>query len=273
VVRSWDDPRLYTLAALRRRGFTPAAINRFVEELGITTATTTVDVKRLENCVRDDLNKTTVRRMVVLDPLLVVIQNVPDDYCELVDLPNDPRDPSKGTTTVPLTARLYIDRSDFCLADPVDPQFFRLAPSQPVGLFKAGVVEYVAHELDRSGQVCTVLVNLDRSPEPAVKPRTFIHWVPLSPAHSSPLTAELRMYAPLFRSENPDAAPGGFLADINPHSLRIVTAYCDPRLRDASVEERFQFQRVGYFCKDQDSTDDLPVFNLTVSIKEDPNKN
>jgi glutaminyl-tRNA synthetase len=283
VVRGWDDPRLYTLAGIRRRGFPPSAVNRFVEDLGITTAASVVDVRKLEAVVRDDLNRTTPRRMAVLDPLAVVITNLPADHgVEEIELPNDPRDAAKGTSKVPFTSRLYIDRSDFRLSMADDRAYKRFAPEQPVGLFKVGTLTYGRHE-EADGKIVCVYARLERSAgEDSSKAssnkstplaRTYIQWVADCAERGSPLRAEVRIYGDLFRSRNPDAAPGGFLQDIHPHSLTVVPeALVDVRLGDAQVEDKFQFQRVGYFCKDPDSTPTLPVFNLTVGIKEDPNK-
>lgn len=275
-IRSWDDPRVYTLAALRRRGFTPRAINNFVEEIGVTTAFSVVDVRKLEAHVRDDLNKITHRRMAVLDPLLVKITNMGgDEEVEILTMPNDPRDPNKGDSLLPLTNQLYIDRGDFRdVEEDDDPNFFRLTPKQPVGLYRIGVFTVSRVHRDPATKAVTLVEGtIDRSEE-APKPKTFIHWVPLSPAYNSPLKAEVRLYGSLFRTRNPDAHPEGFLADLNHDSLTIISeALVDPRLTDARAEEKFQFQRVGYFCVDPDSTDKKLVFNLTVSIKEDPLKN
>lgn len=271
IISSWDDPRVYTLAALRRRGFTPRAINTFVEEIGVTTAFSVVDVKKLEAHVRDDLNKSTLRRMAILDPLAVKITNLPDDFEELLTMPNDPRDPAKGDSFIPLTNQLYIDQSDFRIED--DPNFFRLTPKQPVGIYRIGVFTCTRYETDADGKVILVEGTIDRD-ENAEKPKTFITWVPISEKYNSPLKAEIRLYSPLFKSRNPDTAPGGYLNDVNPDSLQVISeALVDPRLTDARVEDKFQFQRVGYFCVDPDTTDKKLVFNLTVSIKEDPNKN
>jgi len=272
-VSSWDDPRLYTLAALRRRGFTPAAINKFAEDLGITTSATIVDVRKLESYVRDDLNKITLRRMAIVEPLLVEIENVDGSNVEMISIPNDPRDPVKGDSEVPFTNKVYIEASDFRASSEDDPNYFRFTSKQTVGLYRVGLLSYVSHEIDADGKLAKVRAKLDRS-EDAVKPKTWIQWVAHAPSHNSPLRAELRLYSSLFKSANPDAAPGGYLADINPDSLCIVPdAMVDGRLKEAKPEEKFQFQRVGYFCCDKDSTADKPVFNLTVSIKEDPNKN
>lgn len=271
IVRSWDDPRLYTLAAVRRRGFPATAINRFVEDIGITTAPTVVDVRKLEACVRDDLNKTTPRRMAVLEPLLVEIVNVPADHRRAISLPNDPRDPAKGESSIELTRHIYIDATDF-RAEPVsadDAGFFRLAPNQPVGIFRAGVLTMVDCERDENGKVTLVRATLDESETPVVKPKTYIQWLPRDTA----LLAEVRIYSDLFHSVNPQAHPAGWMADVNRDSQRIITdARVDPRLATAQVEDKFQFQRVGYFCVDPDTTPGHLVFNLTVSLKEDPNK-
>jgi glutaminyl-tRNA synthetase len=272
-VASWDDPRLYTLAALRRRGFTPAAINAFAEDLGITTANSIVDVRKLEAYVRDDLNKVAVRRMAVLEPLAVEITSMPAGQVEMISIPNDPRDPSKGDSQVPLSNLIYIEESDF-KADPAeDPNYFRLTPSQPVGIYKVGLLTATRFDRDASGKVTKVYATLERDNLEGMKPRTWIHWIAEAPAHGSPLRAEVRLYSPLFKSANPDAAPGGYLADIAPNSLRVLPeAFVDTRLARVKPEEKFQFQRVGYFCADRDSTPEKPVFNLTVSLKEDPSK-
>jgi glutaminyl-tRNA synthetase len=269
AVRSWDDPRLYTLGALRRRGFTPRAINNFVRELGVTTAYSVVDVRKLESHVRDDLNKITDRRMAILEPILLKITNLPEDYEEMLTMPNDPRDPAKGESLLPFTSKIYIDKSDFRTTD--DPNYFRLTPNQSVGIYRVGVFTCTRFETDSAGNVTLIEGTINR--DETIKPKTFITWVPLSKRHASPLVAEVRIYAPLFKSSNPEDAPGGFLADINPSSLKVIReAYLDPRLKDAKAEDKFQFQRVGYFCVDSDSTADGHVFNLTVSLKEDAHK-
>ena len=269
-VGGWDDPRLYTVAGLRRRGFTPAAINRFVEDVGITTSPTTVDVKKLEAFVRDDLNRVCMRRMAVLDPLEVVLENLPADYREVLTIPNDPRDPSKGDSQLILTPTLYIDRSDFRDTETVDSEYFRLAPGQPVGLFKAGTITLSRVERNTDGKIEKLVCTIDRSEEPAVRPKAFIQWVPSEGA----IRSEIRLLSHLFKSPAPEDVEGGFLADINPDSMQIIKdALVDSRLKECVVEEKFQFQRVGYFCVDKESTPARPVFNLTVTIKEDPRKN
>lgn len=270
VVSSWDDPRLYTLAAVRRRGFTAAAINRFCEEIGITTAPSVVDVRKLESFVRDDLNKVTLRRMCVLEPLLVEFVNVPEGFKRTITLPNDPRDPVKGESTIELTNQIYMDATDFALN--ADASFFRLTPNQIVGLYRVGVAKFVKSESDAStGKITKVYVELDQAEVPEVKPKTYIQWVPKETA----ISAEVRIFSDLFKSVNPQANPAGWLADVNRDSLSVINdALVDTRLVSAQVDEKFQFQRVGYFCVDPDTkTTGKLVLNLTVSIKEDPNKN
>lgn len=272
IVSSWDDPRLYTLAAVRRRGFTPASINRFCEEIGITTAPTCVDVRKLESFVRDDLNKITLRRMCVLEPLLVEFVNVPEDFKRTITLPNDPRDPAKGESTIELTNQVFMDACDFRMDNVEDASFFRLTPKQPVGLYRVGVMKFVKAETDaQTGKPIKVYVELDQAEVPEVKPKTYIQWVPRETA----IPAEIRIFSDLFKSANPQANPAGWIADVNRDSLRVVSeALVDSRLAEAQVEEKFQFQRVGYFCVDPDTKNSGKlVLNLTVSIKEDPNKN
>lgn len=272
-VRSWDDPRLYTLVALRRRGFTPAAINNFVEQLGITTADTTVDVRLLESCVRDDLNRIALRRMAVLDPVPVNITNLPNDHLEMISICDYPNEPHKGPSReVPFTNRVYIDRSDFRVENADDPNYFRLAPGKSVGLYKAYVITCTGYKVDDAGKVISVDAVYHKEEE-QLKPKTYIQWIADCPKLNSPMKAEVRIYKNLFLSKNPMDHPDGWLADINPNSLEIVPdALVDIRMKDAKPEDKFQFQRVGFFCCDPDSTADKLVFNLTVSIKEDAKK-
>ena len=274
IVYSWDDPRLYTLAAVRRRGFTPNAINRFCEEIGITTAPTVVDVRKLESFVRDDLNKTTLRRMCVLEPLLVEFVNVPEGFKRTITLPNDPRDTVKGESTLELTNHVYMDACDFRLNEITEDSstFFRLTPNQAVGLYRVGVMNFVRAETDsETGKTTKIYVELDQSEVPENKPKTYIQWVPKETA----LPADVRIFSDLFKSVNPQSNPDGWLSDVNRDSLRIISdALVDSRLSEAQIEDKFQFQRVGYFCVDPDTkTSGKIVLNLTVSIKEDANKN
>lgn len=268
IVNGWDDPRIYTLAAVRRRGFPPKAINKFVERLGITTSMSVIDVRLLESVVREELNETAPRRMALLDPVMVIIDNLKEDHLEMIQLYDFV---DKGSQTrVPFTRKIWIDRNDFS-ADTNDENFYRLTMNQPVGLYKACIIECVNYET-KDGKVS--LIHARMLPNGTVKPKTFIQWIAESPNHSSPIHCEVRIYHPLFKSVNPDAVPEGFMSDIRHDSLEILkNSIVDCRLSDAKVEERFQFQRIGYFCVDPDTNSgNQLVFNLTVSLKEDSSK-
>jgi len=278
IVNDWDDPRLFTLPALRRRGFTPEAINAFVRDVGVTTANTIINVSRLENYVRDHLNDIAPRIMTIMDPLKVVITNLADDFVQEITVPNKPRDESMGSHKVPFTKTIYIDRSDFREQD--DPNYYRLAPNKTVGLL------YVEHpitctEVIKDGEGNIVEIRAKYEDQNARKPKTFIQWVAESPKHNSPVEIEVREYSNLFLHENPmdsTAVPGGWLSDINPNSLTVVPkAFAEVGINNCKVEDKFQFVRVGYFCVDSDSKlDSNPkkiVVNRTVTLKEDSNKN
>jgi glutaminyl-tRNA synthetase len=273
IVDGWDDPRLFTLQALRRRGFTPPAINAFVRELGVTTANATIPVARLENYVRDHLNETASRLMVLPSPLKVVLTNLPEDYEEEVVVPNHPKDASLGTRALPFTQTLFIDASDFREQD--DPDFFRLAPGKTVGLLHVPhpitATDFVRDAAGRVVQVNAVYAH-------GKKAKTYIQWVGKSLKRASPVQIELRQYANLFLHADPDSkeqVPGGWLSDINPHSLEILpSAYADIGVLQAQIEQKFQFLRIGYFCVDLHSVPSSKkyIFNKTVSLKEDSKK-
>ncbi|KAL8729403.1 MAG: hypothetical protein Q9181_005027 [Wetmoreana brouardii] len=294
-VRGWDDPRLYTLIALRRRGIPPGAILSFVNELGVSTALTNIQIVRFEQSVRRYLEQTVPRLMLVLEPIPVIIDNLPDDYVEDVELPFSPKDPAFGTHTVPFTKTVYIDRTDFREEDSKD--FFRLTPGKSVGLLKVPFpIKATSFEKDNSsGQVISIHATYEKPEEGTAfkKPKTYIHWVGSSSTHSSPVKAEVRIFNPLFKSENPDAADGGYLKDINPQSEEIYpdamieTGIEDIRRRAPWPEEegekgkkgeagwesvRFQGMRVGYFCMDRDTEVGKVVLNRIVSLKEDTGK-
>lgn len=222
-VRARDDPRLYTLPALRRRGVPPGAILSFVNELGVTKAVTNIEVKRFENSVRRYLEVTVPRLMLVLDPVKVVIDNLPDDHIEMVELPFS-KDPAMGSHTIPFTKTVYIERSDFREVD--SPDYFRLAPGKTVGLMKAPFpITATSVEKDPStGAITLIHATYEKPPDgsaPPKKPKSFIHWVASSPHHRSPIKAEVRLINPLFKSDNPAAHSEGFLKDINPDSEQI----------------------------------------------------
>ncbi|XP_072136303.1 glutamine--tRNA ligase [Mobula birostris] len=268
AVRDWDDPRLFTLTALRRRGFPPEAINNFCAKVGVTVAQTTMAPHLLESCVRDVLNDTAPRAMAVLEPLKVSITNFPTDQPLEVSIPNFPADESKGFHVVPITSTIYIEQSDF--REVMENGYKRLTPDQPVGLRHAGYVISVQRVIkDSNGKVIELETTCKKS-DSVEKPKAFIHWV------SNALTCELRLYETLFLHKCPEDAsevPGGFLSDINPKSMQeIPNALVDVSVKNAKLFDKFQFERVGYFSVDPDSTEQKLVFNRTVMLKEDPGK-
>ena len=300
VVRDWDDPRLYTLVALRRRGVPPGAILGFINELGVSTALTNIQITRFEQSVRRYLEQTVPRLMLVLDPIPVIIDNIPDDYEEMIELPFSPKDPSMGVHTVPFTKTIYIDRSDFREVDSKD--YFRLAPGKAVGLLKVPFpIKAESFKKDEAtGQITEVHASYEKPEEGTAfkKPKTYIQWVGHSPKHNSPIKAEVRVFNPLFKSENPDSADGGFLKDLNPNSEEIYEnavietglddvykrrpwpAEAGEKQKDAAADltatgfetVRFQGLRVGYFAMDRESEGEKKVLNRIVSLKEDAGK-
>lgn len=238
----WDDPRLFTVKGMRRRGFTPDAINKFCRSVGLTFAETTVDVKMLENFVREDLNRKARRIMCVRDPLRVTILDA--EPCT-VDIPDFPW--SDVTRTVPFTPTIYIERSDFM--EDGDSEFLRLTPTQPVGLYMLYPIRVVSVSSD--GIVAERCETM---------PKKFIHWV-----SEDCVRIEMRMYSALWTSFNPEDSD--YLEEMNKDSLRICHGLCDKRILDAGVEDKVQFQRLGYFCVDRDTTEDNVVVNLTLPLK------
>uniref|UniRef100_A0A1A7YBV8 Glutamine--tRNA ligase n=1 Tax=Iconisemion striatum TaxID=60296 RepID=A0A1A7YBV8_9TELE len=268
VVRDWDDPRLFTLTALRRRGFPPEAINNFCARVGVTVSQTTTEPHLLESCVRDVLNDSAPRVMAVLEPLRVTITNLPESSKSDVRVPNFPANEAKGSHSVPFTHTIFIEQSDF--REVLEKGYKRLTPEQPVGLRHAGYVISVQKVIkDSQGKVVGLEVTCCSS-ETAEKPKAFIHWV------SQPLVCEVRLYERLFlhkHPEDPSEVPNGFLSDINPNSLQLISnALVDTSVKAAKVFDKFQFERVGYFSLDPDSTSSKLVFNRTVTLKEDPGK-
>ncbi|KAM5148343.1 glutamine--tRNA ligase [Mantella aurantiaca] len=268
AVRDWDDPRLFTLTALRRRGFPPEAINNFCARVGVTVAQTTMEPHLLEACVREVLNDTAPRVMAVLEPLKVTITNFPAEKAFDVSVPNFPADESRGFHTVPFSSTVYIEHSDF--RDVMEKGYKRLTPNQPVGLRHAGYVISVQNIVkDGSGKPVELQVICTKS-DAAEKPKAFIHWV------SEPLACEVRLYERLFQHkspEDPSEVPGGFLSDLNAASMAVISdALVDRSVKNCKVLEKFQFERLGYFSVDPDRTADKIVFNRTVTLKEDPGK-
>uniref|UniRef100_A0A673Y7E0 Glutamine--tRNA ligase n=1 Tax=Salmo trutta TaxID=8032 RepID=A0A673Y7E0_SALTR len=266
TVRDWDDPRLFTLTALRRRGFPSEAINNFCAKVGVTVAQATMEPHMLESCVRDVLNDHAPRAMAVLEPLKVTITNLPEGIRNDVRVPDFPANEFMGSHVVPFTRTIFIEQSDFR-----EKGYKRLTPDQPVGLRHAGYVISVQKVIkDAQGRVVELEVHCCSSHEAAEKPKAFIHWV------SEPQKCEIRLYERLFLHKNPEdpsEVPGGFLSDINPNSLQVIdSALVDISVSKAKVFDKFQFERVGYFALDPDSTADKLVFNRTVTLKEDPGK-
>ncbi|CAN8001255.1 unnamed protein product [Ixodes hexagonus] len=272
VVRDWDDPRLYTLSALRRRGFPPEAINNFCAKLGLTGSLSSVDPQMLEACVRDVLNNTAPRAMCVVEPLKVVILNFPEPDRDIqIKVPDFPAYPERAFHVVTLSNVVYIEQSDFREVSHGDKSYRRLTPKQSVGLRHTGLVitvDRVVKEI--GGRIHEIHVTCQPTEE-AEKPRAFIHWV------SKPLTCEVRLYGRLFFHRNPEDSNevhGGFLSDCNKDAMVVCSdSMVDMSMKSCSVLDKFQFERLGYFCVDQDTTPDKLVLNRTVTLKEDSGKN
>jgi glutaminyl-tRNA synthetase len=265
-VSGWDDPRMPTLAGLRRRGYTPESIRDFCERIGVAKADNTVELALLEHCVREDLNKRAERRMAVLRPLHLVVENYPEDQVEWMEAVNNPEDPSAGSRQVPFSRELWIEQDDF--RDPAPPKYFRLTPGAEVRLRYAYVVKCVGVERDSAGKVVAVRCTYDpatRGGDAGRKIKGTIHWV--SSAHAA--EAEVRLYDTLFSSPKPDDAED-WKTVLNPTSLEVVSdARIEPALADAHPGVSFQFERTGYFCVDsRDSKAGRPVFNRTVGLRD-----
>jgi glutaminyl-tRNA synthetase len=269
-VRGWDDPRMPTLCGLRRRGYTPEAIRRFCEIIGVNKFNSTVDVALLEHVVREHLNQIAPRRMAVLRPLRLVLVDYPDDKVEWVQAQNNPEDPQAGTRPVPFSKVLYIEQDDFREQPP--KKYFRLAPGAEVRLRYAYCVRCVEVIKDTQGQVIEVRCTHDpqtlhQNPPDGRRVKGIIHWV--SAAHAIP--AEIRLYDHLFVKPDPDDVPPGqtYLANLNPNSLQVLdSCKLEPSLAGVQVGERFQFERQGYFCVDPDSKPGHLVFNRIVALKD-----
>jgi glutaminyl-tRNA synthetase len=269
-VAGWDDPRMPTISGLRRRGYTPEAIRDFCERVGVAKKENTIDVALLEYCVREDLNTRAPRAMAVLKPLKVVLENYPEGQVEQMELVNNPEDPSAGTRQVPFSRELYIEHDDFRLDPP--KKFFRLAPGREVRLRNAYLItcrEAIADPA--TGEVVELRCTYDPATRGGDAPdgrkvKATLHWV--SAAHA--VDGEVRLYDRLFSVPDPGAAEGtDWLSTINPDSLQVLEACkLEPSLAAAPSGTRFQFERLGYFVVDPDSTPARPVFNRTVTLKD-----
>ena len=271
-VSGWDDPRMPTLAGFRRRGYTPEAIRTFCERIGVAKRNSTVDIAMLEHCLREDLNKRAPRVMAVLRPLKVVIDNYFEGQVEELDAVNNPEDPSQGTRKVPFTRELYIEQDDFREEPPKG--FFRLSPGREVRLRYAYIVKCIGVVKDsQTGEIKEVHCTYDPETKSGLsqsnrKVKATIHWV--SAAHA--VSAEVRMYDHLFTKEDPDDVPEGldWTANLNPQSLEELTGCrVEPLLINAKAGERYQFERLGYFCVDNvDSSPEHLVFNRAVTLRD-----
>lgn len=269
-VSGWDDPRMPTLSGLRRRGFTPEAIRTFVAAAGVSRTNGSTDIEMLEHFQRDDLNRRAQRGMAVLRPLKVVIDNYPEGDGEFVEVANNPEDPAAGMRRVPFSREIYIEQDDFREVPP--PKYYRLSPGKEVRLRNAYFITAQNVVKDAAGNVVEVHCTYDpasrggNSPD-GRKVKSTIHWV--STKHA--VSAEVRLYEKLFTKPDPNDYPegGSFLDNLNPNSLEVIPdVKVEPSLAKAKVGEHFQFERVGYFCLDPDSTDSKPIFNRTLSLKD-----
>ena len=266
-VDGWDDPRIWTLAGLRRRGYTAASIRNFCRNLGVTKYNSLSDIGLLENSIREELNKTAERRCAVLDPIEVIIDNYPEGQTEELDAINNPEDENAGSRKIPFSQRLYIERADF-MEDP-PKKFFRLAPGREVRLRYAFFITCQSVEKDAEGKIIRLHCTYDPETRGGNAPdgrkvKGTIHWV--SAEHAVPTT--VRLYDRLFTNPEPDS-DGKFLDHLNTDSLKTITAQLEPSLSTAEPRERYQFERNGYFFVDPiDSAEDKPVFNRIVSLRD-----
>jgi glutaminyl-tRNA synthetase len=269
-VSGWDDPRMPTLSGIRRRGYTPEALRNFVANIGVTKTNGTIELAMLEHFVREDLNRRAQRVMAVLRPLKVVIDNYPEGQTEEMDAVNNPEDESAGKRKVPFSRELYIEREDFQEVPPKG--YFRLSPGKEVRLRYGYFVTAQSVVKNAQGEVIEVHVTYDPATRGGNAPdgrkvKSTIHWV--SAAHA--IGAEVRLYDNLFIKEDPNDVPEGqaFTANLNPNSLEVVRdAKLEPSLQTATAGARYQFERLGYFCVDQDSKPGALVFNRTVALKD-----
>ena len=268
-VKSWDDPRMPTISAFRRRGFTPESIRLFADKIGVAKRDNLIDFSLLEFCVREHLNRISLRRMVVFDPLKVIITNYPDrDDIEMLPSEDNPEDPDTTHHDMPFSKELYIEQEDFMENPP--KKFFRLAPGKMVRLKGAYIIQCNEVIKDDTGKItalhCTYIPeSKSGSDVSGLKVQGTLHWVRAAQA----INCEVRIYDRLFRVENPSVEGGDFKEYINPDSLQVVqNAFAEPALIKAKFEDRYQFLRKGYFCMDKDSSEEKLVFNRTVTLKD-----
>jgi len=265
-VSGWDDPRMPTIAGLKRRGVPPAAIREFVKRIGVAKANSVVDVGMLEFCIREELNRTALRRMAVLRPLKVVITNYPEGQGEELEAVNHPDDPDAGSRRVRFGRELYVERDDFMENPP--KKFFRLSPGREVRLRYAYFITCREVVKNAAGEPVELRCTYDPATRGGNAPdgrkvQATLHWV----AAAAAAPAEVRLYNPLFTK--PDSSATDFAADINPNSLDVIAdARVEPALAGRNANDPVQFERLGYFCPDQDSTPERLVFNRTVGLRD-----
>lgn len=269
-VKGWDDPRMSTISGLRRRGYTPDSIKNFADTIGIAKRTNLVDVSLLEFCVREDLNRTAPRVMAVLDPVKLIITNYPEGKEEWLEAENNQEDESAGFRKVPFSRELYIEREDFM--EEANRKFFRLSLGKEVRLKNAYIIKGESVVKDADGHITEIHCTYDEDSRSGSgteaslrKVKGTLHWVSI--AHA--IEAEIRVYDRLFTHENPDGDKEvDFKNYINPNSLEVIKGYLEPGLKDVKAGERYQFQRLGYFCVDPDTATGKPVFNKTVGLRD-----
>jgi len=270
TVTGWDDPRMPTISGMRRLGFTPKAIKNFIERVGVAKRENLIDIQLLEFFVREDLNKVSTRVMAVVDPVKLIIENYPADSEEWLETENNPEDENAGTREIPFSRELYIEREDF--KEEAGNKFFRLKPGGEVRLKSAYIIKAERVEKDENGEITTIFATYDPksksgsgTEESLRKVKGTLHWV--SAKHALPV--EVRIYDRLFTTPQPDAEKEtDFMEFINPDSLKTVMGFAEPSLANAEIGQPYQFQRIGYFTKDKDSTADKLVFNRTVTLKD-----
>ncbi len=267
IVTGWDDPRLPTISGIRRRGVTAEALRAFAYHIGVTKYISLTDVAVYEHAIRDDLNKRALRRLAVLHPIKVVITNFPEGKTEELEAVNHPADESAGKRQIPFSRELFIEREDFAEVPP--PKFFRLKPGGEVRLKYAYIIKCDEVVKDAAGHItelrCTA--DLDSKMGGATagrKVKGTIHWV--NAAHA--VDAEVRLYDRLFTEAEPEKDGRDYKSVLNPHSLEVLTAKCEPSLKDAKPDLRYQFERLAYFTLDKDTTPGKPVFNRTITLKD-----
>ena len=270
IVSGWDDPRMPTISGLRRRGYTPESIKNFIETVGVSKRENSIDVALLEFKIREDLNKTANRVMGVLDPVKVIIDNYPEGKEEILIAENNPEDENSGTREVPFSREIYIEKEDF--REEANKKFFRLKLGKEVRLKNAYFITATSCKKDKNGEITVIHCTYDPltksgsdTEESKRKVKGTLHWVSVKHA----VKAEVRAYDRLFLDETPDGHKDkDYMKFVNPDSLEIINAFVEPSLQAAKIGERFQFQRLGYFNVDDDSTSDNLVFNKTVGLRD-----